>query len=861
MTGDTAKACEKLMRVTEHMNFEGLVTHCLKLRHDLNVAMQLDRMLPKMTPSNLPDGTLSRLLVLPQSAVLAGVIDTRWGKTLAKLHVVRPYMQERLLSQIGALYSPVTSTPITRNIRVLEDNTDFFGPCVLVMNGPGVGYKPPATIEVPLLSTMPEQATVAPSVQNWMQNVPAEAETGGDAGTNPNGPEAGAAVNDNEPVRIGAPAAEVSPEVEPPVTSANAAPRAEPVATPLTQTWAQSASDAMWTDPQSRHDPWAVHPPRFDDRTMPALASARSNQAVLQSVENRSNVQFAADARNVGRGRGRAAFNNNNNNRGNTRGRGFNGRGVQQYMPNNAESAPNAWSNRGVSRGQAPNARGGMRGVTNEARGGSRGRILNVRGGARGDSSQTRGTDHANRGNQGRGGPQAARSRTATLHSENDSPSLNRNESVDPGPELIRTMRQKAPTGPAPSIARSSRASTTASTTATVRQSQASNATQDKKTGKVAAQKVNSSTTKLNRSEVEACVRMEEAAIREAHKAFVVGMQAARMHRGKLNFVAEIGQIFLQEVPKGIKGLIPREEFVAAMKELKGFDQKSSNFTDLVTTNEMDCAHIMGYLGIPIDQASYEHSSVLELDCNSLSHGTIKLVIDAQANPKETYATGHHTMFSSFYGHHPFRTFDQRIVVAGDEWVDIEKGSKLQRIRDSVYARFGENNIDVEVQGADGPNVKVEAIRMVQYVRYAVASPSSPDNKRFYMQFQRTFDLRVLRRDAGPGDDRQFFYARNTPMAEMIEQQRFYCRVCIGQVDEPWRVDGPSDDVEIGELADWSPEECASEDKFRDLHALATTLVDKMDCVGAKNRGFAAAYEARKKEEFDEKMAKPDVFW
>ena len=383
--------------------------------------------------------------------------------------------------------------------------------------------------------------------------------------------------------------------------------------------------------------------------------------------------------------------------------------------------------------------------------------------------------------------------------------------------------------------------------------------------------------------------RLTPAALGEMLPKAYQALERARPTHGTISMVAQIGQIVVKDLPKQSRDAVKPKEFQRLVQPLQRFDSIERSFSNLVSTSIVDMDSILEALGIG-DQAPLHLKSFFEFSCRTSNGSFIRIVIDALNSATEPFLKTSENLHGAFYSHHPQHFWDSRFLITSHTKLPLSGYQGAEAfVKNLCIRKKDDAQITPSVEGKDGEGLEVHRCRLYTIARWNVTAALSP-NIPLYVETTRVTDLKILRSLTGPGSERAAakgsFRGGSETEKQMAKENRFWYEVSLGFKDpvlhfrhnEPYPdiVDPGSptsdhaevdtlayrmDGLELGEKADWKPEQVLTEMQLLAICDVATKLVERIDNVGAGNEGLGWNREENLINTRKETEKAADVFW
>ena len=355
-------------------------------------------------------------------------------------------------------------------------------------------------------------------------------------------------------------------------------------------------------------------------------------------------------------------------------------------------------------------------------------------------------------------------------------------------------------------------------------------------------------------------------------------LERARAAHGTVEIRAQVGQIVLKDVPKDARQNITKSNFTERLDSItKHGTSFHDSFTPNLTTETGDVDAILEMLYVsdpPIHTAKY-----FEFTCQRSDMALFRVVVDAKGSQDESakpFVRWPEFTHGLFFTHCPQRVWDSRITVSKYVNVPLDAFIRTEQFVESLYVRAKDGGLQAE--GHD-EGVEVKQTRLYTSARWALPHSISRGQDLF-VEVKEVADLPVLRR----ADTQGQFMSPYLGKDDLVIKQRFWYEISFGlvtpnpkllenephpEIRDPARPPTDPDalpphllrNLEWGEKASWKPRDILTPEQFVALHEVACKAVEKMDGVGAGNRGFGAPREEAAIIQRRELEKQPDTFW
>ena len=361
------------------------------------------------------------------------------------------------------------------------------------------------------------------------------------------------------------------------------------------------------------------------------------------------------------------------------------------------------------------------------------------------------------------------------------------------------------------------------------------------------------------------------------------GLERARAVHGTISVEAEVGQVVLEDAKSDLRKMtINSSNFLETFNQLPKFDSLKGAFTNHVTTNVSDMDSLLDILSI--SSAPFHTSAFLDITCERSDKANLRFIVDVEPSRTpvaESLAKSPISLHAVLYAHHPQRVWDHRISVSSVQNSPISAFDGAEEYIDNLCIRNEDKTFPgPSPKGQDVNGLRTTACQLVKLARWKVPEHLTA-NESIYIQQKKVVNLVVLRK---PDVDPSLFIAAYFPEEQLISNQNLWFEVTLGfnnlckalVENEPYPdiVDPtqPSKDcgevdllgdaqLELGDKASWKPEDVLSKEKLSALHMVTTKLVERIDGVGALNRGPGQVYEERMAKKAEQERNQQDVFW
>lgn len=351
-------------------------------------------------------------------------------------------------------------------------------------------------------------------------------------------------------------------------------------------------------------------------------------------------------------------------------------------------------------------------------------------------------------------------------------------------------------------------------------------------------------------------------------------LEYARSFRGEIEVRIQIGQVFLQKLPKDFRTELNEEMFVSTITEMdqSAFKKFEGAFTHLVTSSTTDTDCLLEIIGLQPSDHPYETNTTYNFGCERHDKSMITIVVGGDQEERESHLRSQQRLLGSWYAHHPQRVWDARMLVTGHASSELEDCIGAPEFVSRLHVQHQSDYPGPSMQGRDGNHgIELQNVQVHTTIRYrinmAVPSQQSISSEEStsdcYVEIKSVIDLPIYRPETSSSNPAETgeFRALCGSKAAMIAKHRLWYEVSFGFVTPPEAFSENATTLELGEKAAWTGEDVISEKSLLALHEIATKAVEKMDNIGARNVGRGAKEEKVRFDEEDEKRKRPDIFW
>ncbi|KAL9055523.1 MAG: hypothetical protein Q9162_003520 [Coniocarpon cinnabarinum] len=384
-------------------------------------------------------------------------------------------------------------------------------------------------------------------------------------------------------------------------------------------------------------------------------------------------------------------------------------------------------------------------------------------------------------------------------------------------------------------------------------------------------------------------LRLQATSFRNSVSRLHSSLERARALQGCLSTKVQLGKIVVRHADAEIRNDITAENFESKFKQVAGMDTLDRSFTNNVTTSATDIDALLQQLGISESSKLLHQSAFFELYCVRSDKSYTRIIVDVlegDDEPAEPFAQSSEALQGVWYNHHPQRAWDSRLVISNHTNYPLENISGANEFVHRLSIRHDADYIAPSVGGLNNDSLSLDQARFCTVIQWPLVTGWN-SKEDIYIEVKRVLDEPIsVFQATDPSAERGRFSAICPPEKKAIRDQCLWYEISLGlvnpstqliqnepypQIIDPARpkrdraevdiLEHTSGTLHLYEKANWKPEEVLTSRQLLALHEVATKVVERMDGIGAKNKGFGAQKEADLKKAREKQLNMPDQFW
>lgn len=317
-------------------------------------------------------------------------------------------------------------------------------------------------------------------------------------------------------------------------------------------------------------------------------------------------------------------------------------------------------------------------------------------------------------------------------------------------------------------------------------------------------------------------------------------LSAARGFPGELGLEIQIGQILILNVPVQYQGKYnTRKSWDALFNPSSGLQPPGTDFTDILTTSGADADFMLDVKTSKNTRIFAEKPHIFsvwyEFHCQTKDNDDFILLIDEEGQCGDEEGRYHINCLpkplTSIHLHYPKHTWDARAFVKATLPFAPNKAvaAAVKELVDNLYIPGGRGKVMLYTR-FESKDIQIDRVMMRRFSRSAYLA-----NADIYLQITEVQDLAC----ATNQDVKTAFRARAWSQEEMVDHNpsKLWYEVCLGSKSfEDLLLMNMH--LEVGEVTTaWSEKEITESETLKDLLGATSSLVSKIDAVGAWNQG------------------------